>query len=55
MADDEKRRRDEPSQDEDDNRGATEDQGGNAHPETDPTRTVPETADEDANEWPSEG
>ncbi len=38
---------------EDDNRGVTEDHGGNAAPATDPTRTVPETADEDADERPN--
>ncbi|MCL4257867.1 MAG: hypothetical protein KJZ53_04965 [Anaerolineales bacterium] len=52
MADDEKHQSDLP-QDEDDNRGATEDHGGNAHPETDPTRTVPDEADEDADERPN--
>lgn len=42
MADDER----EMPQDEGDNRGATEEHGGNAQPETDPTRQSPKTAED---------
>lgn len=43
MTDDDER---EMPEGEDDNRGVTEEHGGNAQPETDPTRRSPKTAED---------